>query len=136
MAQAQVYYKRALRYRCSSSPLFVMALPMKTMKSMKKSRSKVAHGRMAKAMVLRGSKVKTVGGLTKSDVMKNKRGRIVSKKASSTGKRRYHGSKAESWIKAIVAARKALGIHGFVAIKGKTAQGKALYAKAMSIYNA
>merc|ERR1712039_1015011 len=105
-------------------------------KSMKKSRSKIAKGRMAKAMVLRGSKAKTSGGLTKADVMKNKQGKIVSKKASSTSKKRYHGSKAEKWIKAVSAARKALGLTGFVAIKGKTSQGKALYAKARSIYGA
>merc|ERR1712032_1134048 len=99
----------------------VMALPMKTMKSMKASRSKIARGRLAKAMVLRGSKVKTSGGLTKTDVMKNKLGRIVSKKRSSAQKRRFHGSKIEAWGKAISAARKALGITGFVAINGKTA---------------
>merc|ERR1712228_936866 len=99
-------------------------------KSMKKSRSKVATGRMAKALVLRGSKVKTSGGLTKTDVMKNKRGRIVSKRKSSNSKKRYHGSKLENWIKSIAAARKALGITGFCAIKGQKGQGKALYAKA------
>merc|ERR1712137_363064 len=101
-------------------------------KSMKKSRSKVATGRMAKALVLRGSKVKTSGGLTKTDVMKNKLGRIVSKKKSAATKQRFPGSKFEAWGKAISASRKALGITGFVAINGKTAQGKALYAKAKS----
>merc|ERR1719399_1526233 len=57
---------------------------MKAMKVMKKkSVSKVAHGQMAKAMVLRGSKEKTVGGLTAKDLTKNKFGKIVSKKRSA-----------------------------------------------------
>ena len=37
------------------------------------------------------------------------------------------------WINAVVAARKALGVTGFVAINGKTAEGKAIYAKAKAI---
>merc|ERR1712039_251118 len=108
----------------------------KGMKSMKASRSKIARGRLAKAMVLRGSKVKTAGGLTKSDVMKNKNGKIVSKKSSSSAKKRFHGSKIERWGKAIHAARKALSITGFVAINGRSTQGKALYAKAKAEYGA
>merc|ERR1712039_623527 len=99
-------------------------------KSMKKSRSKIAKGRMAKALVLRGSKAKTSGGLTKADVMKNKQGKLVSKKRSSLMRKRFHGSTIERWVKALSSARKALSISGFVAVNGKSAQGKALYAKA------
>merc|ERR1711985_11919 len=59
---------------------------MKAMKAMKKkSVSKVAKGVMAKAMVLRGSKAKTVGGLTAKDLTKNKFGKTVSKKKSALG---------------------------------------------------
>merc|ERR1712078_836417 len=55
---------------------------MKAMKAMKKkSVSKIARGRYAKVMVLRGSKAKTVGGMTSKDLFKNKRGRVVSKKS-------------------------------------------------------
>merc|ERR1712188_301547 len=54
---------------------------MKAMKAMKKS--KIAMGKRAKSSVFRGTKVKTVGGLTKSDLMKNKSGKVVSKKASA-----------------------------------------------------
>merc|ERR1719274_236166 len=56
---------------------------MKVMK--KKSVSKIAHGQMAKAMVLRGSKEKTVGGLTAKDLTKNKYGKIVSKEKTVGG---------------------------------------------------
>merc|ERR1712146_271003 len=70
---------------------------MKAMK--KKSVSKVAKGVMAKAMVLRGSKAKTVGGLTAKDLTKNKFGKIVSKKKSALGKK-------SPWIQAVAKARK------------------------------
>lgn len=40
-------------------------------------------------MVWRGKLAKTSGGLTKSDLIKNKRGKIVSKKRSELAKRRF-----------------------------------------------
>merc|ERR1719274_87314 len=98
----------------------------KAMKAMKKkSVSKVAKGRMAKAMVLRGSKAKTVGGLTAKDLTKNKIGKIVSKKRSAFAKK-------SPWILAVKKARAALKIKGFCAIK----KGSPLYLKAKEFYNA
>merc|ERR1719473_2019694 len=92
---------------------------MKAMKAMKKKTvSKVAKGRMAKVMVLRGSKAKTVGGLKASDLTKNKHGRVVSKKRSAFGKK-------SAWIQAVQKARTALKIKGFFAIK----KGTPLYKK-------
>merc|ERR1711924_142453 len=107
---------------------------MKAMKAMKKKKavSKIGRGKLAKAMVFRGSKVKTVGGLEKAALTKSKRGKIVSKKASAGAKKRFAGSAAQAWIKACQKARKELRVTGFVAIGGKTATGKALYAKAKS----
>merc|ERR1719382_1203686 len=111
--------------------------PMKAMKGMKAmKKSKIARGKYRKAVVLRGSKEKTSGGLTAAQLMKNKHGRVVSKAASASRKKAYKGSTAESWIKAVMAARKELGIKGFCGIGGKTAQGKALYAKAKAIFTA
>merc|ERR1719271_885842 len=99
---------------------------MKAMKAMKKkSVSKIARGRLAKVMVLRGSKAKTVGGLTAKDLVKNKNGRVVSKKRSAKGK-------ASPWIAAVKKARAALKIKGFCAIK----KGTPLYAKAKEFFNA
>ena len=49
---------------------------MKARRAMKK-KSVIATGRLAKVMVLRGSKAKTVGGLKASDFVKNKAGRVV-----------------------------------------------------------
>jgi len=84
------------------------------------------RSRSAKAMVFRGSLAQTAGGLTKNDIMRNKSGKFVSKKASEKGK-------ASRWIQAVAAARQALKIKGFAVVGGKTPQGKELYAKAKSL---
>merc|ERR1711957_976368 len=102
-------------------------------KSMKAKNSKVARGRGAKARVLSGKKTKTSGGLTKDKLMKNKSGKVVSKKASAASKKRYENGGLKAWNMAVKQARKALGLTGFVPIGGKTGQGKALYAKAKTI---
>merc|ERR1719327_730660 len=102
------------------------------MKVMKTKRvTKIAKARFAKALVLRGSKEKTVGGLTKEALTRNKRGRIVSKRAAANGKRAFKN--IEAWVESVVAARKALQMQGFVAINGKTVQGKALYVKSKAL---
>merc|ERR1719453_2808429 len=93
--------------------------------------SKVAKGRYAKALVLRGSKEKTVGGLTRDALFRNKRGKVVSKKASASGKRSF--KHIQDWVSSVVAARKALQVTGFVAINGKSLQGKALYVKSKAL---
>merc|ERR1711865_629123 len=101
-------------------------------KSMKEKRvSKVAKGRFAKALVLKGTKEKTVGGLKSDDLMTNKRGKVVSKRANALGKRRYH--QVEDWVESVMEAREALHVKGFLAINGKSLQGKALYVKARSL---
>merc|ERR1711957_44236 len=112
---------------------------VKVMKAMKKKamkKSVIAKGKMAKAMVMRGSKEKTGGGLKKESLRKNKGGKIVSKKASDHAKKRYAGSALQKWIKACQAARKELGLKGFQPMGGKTAQGRALYAKTKALYKA
>merc|ERR1719390_464483 len=96
----------------------------------KKAVSKIATGKLAKALVLRGSKEKTSGGLKKESLKKNKVGKIVSKKQSALSKARYAGSAIQKWNVAVAKARKELRVTGFVAVGGKTATGKAIYAKA------
>merc|ERR1712032_1209536 len=95
--------------------------------------SKIAKGPYARAVVFRGSKAKTKSGLTKDKLYKNKRGKIVSKAASAAGKKKYE--RIAGWVRAVAAAKKALGITGFIRINGNSAQGRAFYAKAKSIYN-
>merc|ERR1719245_1875731 len=110
------------------------ATAMKGMKAMKAKRvSVIAKGRLAKAVVFRGTKVKTSGGLTKDKLIRNKSGKIVSKAASAHAKKAYATSGIKAWSDAIKAARKALNLTGFVAIGGKSATGKALYAKAKAL---
>merc|ERR1712061_194453 len=96
--------------------------------------SKVAKGRGAKARVFKGSKARTSGGLKKSDLTRNKLGKVVSKKASALGKRVYQKNGIAKWIKAVVAARKSPGIKGMQVVGGKSAKGQALLKKARSLY--
>merc|ERR1712061_932009 len=100
------------------------AMKAKAMKV--KKVSVIAKGRAAKAAVFSGRKAKTVGGLTKATLTK-------SKAASARAKKNFAGSALKKWGDAVKQARKALGIKGFCAVGGKSAQGKALYAKAKAI---
>ncbi|KAL9139503.1 Dinoflagellate/viral nucleoprotein (DVNP) [Amphidinium carterae] len=100
---------------------------MKAMKPMKTS--KIG----SKISVFKGTKEKTTSGLKKSDYIKNKNGKIVSKKKSALAKQNYGSSALKAWANAVKAARKSLGVTGFVAIGGKSPEGKALYAKAKSL---
>merc|ERR1711920_166694 len=109
---------------------------MKAMKAMKKKAmkvSKIAKGKRARSSVFRGTKEKTQSGLTKASMMKSKSGKIVSKKASAASKKRFATSALKKWCDACKKARKELGIKGFCPVGGKTAQGKALYAKVKSL---
>merc|ERR1712098_879865 len=63
--------------------------------------------------------------LTKGDLIKNKAGRIVSKKQSLRAKKMY-AKGIGKWTAALQKARKALGTKGFVAVK----KGSPLYKKA------
>merc|ERR1712199_56080 len=96
-------------------------------KAMKKS--KIASGPRRKYVVFSGLREKTSGGLTKDKLTKNKAGKVVSKAMSAAAKKRY-AKGIGLWNKAVQTARKELGIKGFQAVGGKSAQGKALYAKA------
>merc|ERR1712108_53261 len=104
-------------------------------RAMKKANkvSVVAKGSRAKSSVFSGRKKKTTSGLTKDGLTKNKNGKVVSKKMSAQSKKRYANSPIKAWANAVKAARKALGVSGFVAIGGKSAAGKALYSKAKSL---
>merc|ERR1712226_991586 len=123
-------------------------LPMKTMKAamkapkkamkvkkvMKAKRvSKIGKGKLAKVLVFSGRKERTVGGLTKNTLIKSKAGKVVSKAASAKAKKAYATSALKPWADATKQARKALSITGFCPVGGKSAQGKALYAKVKSI---
>merc|ERR1719401_694389 len=65
--------------------------------------------------------------------MRNSRGKIVSKARAAVAKKHF-AKGLGMWTAAVKAARKALNLTGFVAINGKSAEGKACYAKAKSLY--
>merc|ERR1719262_1905871 len=96
--------------------------------------TKIASGRLAKSQVFRGRKEKTKSGLTREMLMKNKRGKIVSKRQSAAGKRKFHQIKF--WVDALVKARSSLNLKGFVAVNGKSLVGKALYVKTKALCGA
>merc|ERR1719414_2691238 len=73
----------------------------------------------------------TAGGIKKEGLIQNTRGKVVSKRASAHGKRQYRH--IEGWVDALMEARRALHVNGFVAINGKTLQGKALYVKTSAL---
>merc|ERR1719311_564670 len=109
-----------------------MVQMMKVMKVRKAKRvTKIASGKLAKSQVFRGRKEKTKSGLTREMLMKNKRGKVVSKRQSAAGKRKYHN--IENWVDAVMKTRASLGLTGFVAINGRSLVGKALYVKTKAL---
>jgi len=80
------------------------------------------------AQVYAGRRVYTKGGLTKKDLKMNKRGKVVSKKQSSSGKKSFKG--LQKWCDATEQARRELNIKGFQAIK----KGTPFYKRAKEIY--
>jgi len=96
---------------------------MKAMKAMKKKAMKKLKPYTYKQYAFSGKLSKTPSGLTKSDLVKNKAGSVVSKKRSLAGKK-------NKWIEAVQKARKALGTKGFAAVK----KGTPLYTKAKSFF--
>ena len=71
--------------------------------------------------------------MTKEKLMVCKTGKVVSK-ARSLASKRLLSKTVGKWSKAVVAARKELGITGFLPVGGKSAQGQALLARARAIY--
>merc|ERR1719158_2009377 len=68
-------------------------------KAMKKS--VVAKGKRAKSSVFRGTKARTVGGLKKSDLVRNKNGKVVSRKASENAKKNFKKKGLDKWFNAV-----------------------------------
>merc|ERR1719162_2191948 len=101
------------------------------MKAMKVSM--VARGKLARSAVLKGKKTKTVSGLTAASLMKNKRGKVVSKSASARAKKSYATSALKRWADAVKQARKELKITGFCPTGGSTQEGKRLYSMVKTV---
>ena len=70
----------------------------------------VATGKTAQLQVFHGNAYKTRGGLTKKHLMKNKHGRIVSKKASAAAKKRFRRADVKAALaKGRIALAKVVG---------------------------
>merc|ERR1711971_1079252 len=97
----------------------------------RKRKARKVSIRGTRNQVWRGTrtKVKTTGQ-TKGDLMKNKRGKVVSKIAHKKGQRVYKKNGLDKWTKAFVQARKNLGLTGFVACK----KGSKFYKETMRLY--
>merc|ERR1719333_1552127 len=130
--------KKARRAAKPKAPKAAKATKPRAPKS--KSKAKAVRARKPKRVTKKsqtGSKLRvwngsckwTKGGLTRADLQKNKHGRIVSKKAS-----RHNKKSGGGWMKAVMKARKELGITGFCLMNRGT-QGVALYKRAKEIYN-
>merc|ERR1719476_483365 len=95
---------------------------MQSMKAMKvKKVSQIAKGAHMRASVFFGNKNRTYTGLKKSDLMKSKSGKIVTRKSHNAGKKAYANIK--KWTAAVQKARKELRVKGFVPVK----KGSPLY---------
>merc|ERR1712098_171134 len=94
------------------------AAKKKPTKKRRKAKAKPISKRAARSRVFRGKLGKSKGGLTKAALMKNKHGKIVSRKASARASK-------NKWIAAVMKARKDLKIKGFAVCKKGTAFYKA-----------
>merc|ERR1712038_642183 len=102
-----------------------------TLKKTVGKRKKRVSMRGTRAQVFRGTKAKVkTTGHTKKDLMRNKRGKIVSKVSHRAGLRTYKRNGLANWNKALLNARNTLGHKGFVAVK----KGTPLYDETMKIY--
>ena len=85
--------------------------------------------RGTRRQVWNGTRHHTNSMMDKTKFMKNKNGKIVSRRQHAAGKRSFKNIRG--WTQAVSKARKALGITGFCAVK----KGTALYNKAREFYN-
>lgn len=105
-----------------------LKVPKKAMKIMKAMKAKRVSKVGSKSQVLKGLKARTKGGMRAADLMKNKNGKVVSKKLHAHGKKAFERNLAK-WIEACSKARKELGLTGFVACK----KGSEFYSRATAL---
>merc|ERR1712139_497823 len=101
------------------------AMKAMAMKKKKKKAMKKLKAFTQKRYAFAGKLSKTATGLTKADLVKNKDGKVVSKKKSLLAKKFMGG-----WIAAVQKARAALKIKGFKPVK----KGTPLYTEAKKLY--
>merc|ERR1712139_289329 len=120
------------------APVTDVSLSMKrsggptSVKSMKVAMKAVKKSTVGKKwQVLKGNKLKTKGGMKAADLIKNKQGKVVSKRKHDLGQKSYEKN-LKAWVVACTKARAELGLKGFVAVK----KGSAFYNKAKALMSA
>merc|ERR1712159_938058 len=68
--------------------------------------------------------IKTAAGHTKDQLMRNRRGEIVSMKANAVRRKLFEKSKIKVWIECVAAARKAPSLKGLVVLNGWQIEAK------------
>ena len=107
------------------------AVAKRTVRKAKKPKKAKRVGKMWQ--VWKGTRERTAGGLKKKDLRMNKRGKIVSKKASANAQKRMKSNSSISqWCSAIKQVRKQMNLKGFVPCK----KGSEYYNNVLAIYKA
>merc|ERR1712244_117282 len=129
MAARRASRKRVSRRRVSRRRVSRRRRVTRRKRVVRRRKARKVSIRGTRAQVFRGTrqKVKTTGQ-SKDDLMKNRRGKVVSKIAHKAGQRSY--KRISGWTKAFTQARKNLKIKGFVPCK----KGSKLYKETMRLY--
>lgn len=85
-------------------------------------------------LVKLGKKDKTSGGLKKSDLVFNARGKVVSKRRSQRAKKYYVERNLDLWKDSVVVARAEIGIQGFKKIKKGDSVDSSFYDRIFAIW--
>ena len=118
---------KAMKAMKAAAPKAMKAMKAAAPKAMRAMKKKVISAKLARRHAFAGKISKTKTGLTKSDLVKNKMGKIVSKKASLKAKKL---NAFGPWLAAVKKARAELKIKGFSAIK----KGTPFYKRAKELY--
>mmetsp|Transcript_20954 Transcript_20954/g.33447 ORF Transcript_20954/g.33447 Transcript_20954/m.33447 type:complete len:114 (+) Transcript_20954:66-407(+) len=98
------------------SPSLRDVMYKKAMKKKEKKVSKIAKGKLAKSVVSKDDKEMIATVLKKTDLMKTKKGKFVSRMPHDSGKKDY-AHYIKDWTTAYQNAHKDISIKVFVAIK-------------------
>merc|ERR1712173_201759 len=122
----RVTRKRTTRRRTTKRRTTKRRSTRRTVRRRRRRKQKIRRG--SKRRVWSGTADQTTRGLEKNKLMKNKRGKVVSKKQYAKGVTRY--KKLRPWVNAFMKARKNLKIKGFVPCK----KGSKLYKETRKIW--
>ena len=109
----------------------VTRIKVKAVRGKLKAQPGTVSGARAKTQVFKGSAVQTASGQKKHDFQKNKKGKVVSKKASLAGQQKFEHIR--KWTQAIQTAKSELAIVGFRPVGGKTKRGKQVHKKGREV---